>query len=139
MNFRPGQIALLAGGALIFISTFLDWFGFGSFGASAYEGDLFGFTGIFLLLLSVGIIALTAIAVFAPQVNLPDQVLGFSMNELALMAGFASLVWGFSMAVRDGSKGGTLLCAVGGVAVVVGAFLEIRSTDTAPSGPPQTI
>ena len=27
MEVRPGQLAIIGGGVLIFISTFLDWFG----------------------------------------------------------------------------------------------------------------
>ena len=89
MQLRPGQITALVGGVIILISTFLDWFGFGPIGFSVYEGDLFGFTGIILLLLSLDIIATTAIRAFAPQVNLPKQILGFSLDELTLAAGFA--------------------------------------------------
>mgnify|MGYP001812660189 CR=1 FL=1 len=139
MQLRPGQITALVGGVLILISTFLDWFGIGPFGVNAYDGDFFGFTGILLLLLSLDIIATTAIRAFAPQVNLPQQILGFSLDELTLAAGFAAFIWGLSISTVDGSKGGTLLAALGGLAVVIGAFLELRSGGTTADEPRRTI
>lgn len=139
MQLRPGQITALVGGVLILISTFLDWFGFFGFGVNAYNGDVFGFTGIILLLLSLDIIVTTAIRAFAPQVNLPQQILGFSLDELTLAAGFAAFIWGLSISTTDGSQSGTLLCALGGLAVVVGAFLEIRSGGATADEPRRTI
>ena len=139
MQLRPGQITALVGGVLMLISTFVDWFGAFGFGVNAYDGDFFGFTGIFLLLLSLDVIATTAIRAFAPQVNLPQQILGFSLDELTLAVGFAAFVWGLSISTVNGSKGGTLLCALGGIVVVVGAFLEIRNGgSTAAAEPPRT-
>ncbi len=131
MTLRPGQIAALVGGVLILISTFVDWFGAGPFGVNAYNGDTFGFTGILLLILSLDIIAIAAIEAFAPQVKLPDRILGFTPNELLLFGGLAAFVWGFSLAFHDLSEAGTLLGALGGIVVVVGAVLEQR-TATAP-------
>ena len=139
MQLRPGQITALVGGVIILISTFLDWFGFGPIGFSVYEGDLFGFTGIILLLLSLDIIATTAIRAFAPQVNLPQQILGFSLDELTLAAGFAAFIYGLSISTVDGSQGGTLLAALGGLAVGVGAFLEIRGGTGSADEPRRTI
>jgi hypothetical protein len=115
---------MLGGGVLIFLSTFLDWLGFGPFGFNAYSGDAFGFTGILLLVLSLEIIVVTAIGSFAPDVSLPDELLGFTMNELTLLAGFAAFVWGFSITFLEGNQEGTLLCALGGIAVVAGAIIE---------------
>lgn len=139
MQIRPGQIAALAGGVLILISTFLDWVGAFGFGFNVYEGDIFGFTGILLLLLALDIIVTTAVRAFAPQVNLPKQLLGFSMDELTLAAGFAAFIYGLSMATTDSSQSGTLLCALGGLAVVVGAFLELRSGAGSADEPRRTI
>lgn len=139
MQLRPGQITALVGGVVILISTFLDWIGAFGFGFNVYEGDIFGFTGILLLLLSLDIIATTAIRAFAPQVNLPQQILGFSLDELTLAAGFAAFIYGLSMATTDGSQSGTILCALGGLAVVVGAFLELRSGGGATDAERRTI
>lgn len=139
MEIRPGQIALMVGGALILISSFLTWFDFGFFTFNAYNSDLLGFTGIFLLLLSLILLVGTAIRAFAPQVDMPDGIMGFTPNDVALFAGFACFVWGFSAAFVDGSEAtGTLLCALGGVVAVVGAVLEMR-VDEAPAQPPRSI
>ena len=129
---RPGLITMLVGGVLVFISTFVDWFGGRGFGANAYDGDIFGFTGILLLLLSLAVIAIAAIGLFAPQVNLPDQVLGFSMTEVGLLAGIAAFVWGLSISVVDGSKGGAVLCLLAGFVIAVGAVIEQRAGNAEP-------
>ena len=118
---------MLIGGVLVLISTFVDWWGARGFGVNAYNGDIFGFTGILLLLLSLAVIAITAIRLFAPQISLPDQVGGFSMTDLGLFGGVAAFVWGLSISVVDGSKGGAVLCLVAGLVIAVGAVLEQRS------------
>lgn len=138
MQLRPGVIAMLAGGAVLFISTFLSWVDFFGFTANVYEGDFFGFSGILLLLLSIAIIAVTAIGAFAPQVKLPDEVLGFTMNQLMLTAGFAAFVFGFSTMFRQGSAFGSILAWLAAAAVVVGAVLEEKAAPSAGSEPPRT-
>ncbi|MGI9625140.1 MAG: hypothetical protein ACR2PK_20105 [Acidimicrobiales bacterium] len=139
MQVRPGQIALMVGGALILISTFLTWFDFGRVTFNAYSGDLLGFTGIFLLVLSLVLLVGTGIRTFAPQVNMPDGILGFTPNEIGLFAGFASFLWGFSFLFSDAAETtGALLCAIGGVVAVVGAVLEMRET-VGPAEAPRTI
>ena len=51
-NLKPSQLALIGGGALVLISTFLDWFSVGeaglSFGYSGWETGSFGLLGIFV-------------------------------------------------------------------------------------------
>lgn len=138
MDIRPGQIAKIVGGVIILISSFLDWFGFGPVGFNAFDGSRLGFTGILLVLLSLELIVGTSIRAFAPQVNLPNQVLGFSLDELALFAGFAAFIWGLSASFVDFSEVGTLVCALGGIVAVVGAFLEMRASDI-PAAPPRAI
>lgn len=138
MQLRPGTIAALAGGALLFVSTFLDWFGFAGFGESVLNGDLFGFSGIILLLLSLAAIALTAIPAFAPQVALPSEVIGFTRNQLVMIIGFASFVYAFGLMFIPNSKFGSILAWIGAAAIVVGAFLEDKAAPSADAGPPRT-
>lgn len=124
---------MLAGGVLVLLSTFLDWISFFGFGFNAYSGDAFGFTGILLAILSLKVIGGTAIRSFAPQISLPKDLLGFSMNELSLFAGYAAFVWGFSMIFATASAIGPFICAVGGAAIVVGAILEQREEAAEPT------
>jgi hypothetical protein len=138
MQFRPGTIAILAGGVLLLISTFLDWVGFGPVGFSVFEGDRFGLAGIFLLLISLAVTASTAIATFAPQVSLPEQLLGFSRNQIVLVLGFAAFVYGFSVTFAQNSEFGAILAWIAAAAIVVGAFLEEKAAPSADSGPPRT-
>lgn len=132
-QIRPGAIAIIVGGVLTLISSFLDWFGIGRFGRNAYETDLFGLTGIFLLLLSVAVIAVAAIGAFAPQVNLPANIVGFTLNQVVLVVGVAIFLWGFSLMLRENSDFGTILAWIGGTAIVAGAFLEDRAGAGSPA------
>ena len=134
-NLRPGQIAVLIGGVLVFVSTFMDWVGGSRQGWNVYDSD----TGILLLLLALDLIATAAIRSFAPQVKLPDQILGFNLNELALMAGFAAMVWGLSIATTDGSEGGAVLGFLGGLVATIGAIVETRADSAPAPEAPRTI
>lgn len=127
---------MLVVGVLVLISTFVDWWGSRGFGVNAYDGDIFGFTGILLLALSLAVISIAALGLFAPQVNLPAQVVGFSMTDLGLFAGIAAFVWGLSISVVDGSKGDAVLCLVAGFVIAVGAVLEQRADNTSGATPP---
>lgn len=144
MQIRPGAIAMLAGGVLLLISTFLDWIGALGEGINVYnsgvEGarNIYGLAGIFLLLISLAVIAVTAIRTFAPQVNLPSNILGFSMNQVVLILGFAAFVYGFSLTFVSNSKFGAILAWISAAAIVVGAFLEEKAAPTADAGPPRT-
>ncbi|MDH5238429.1 MAG: hypothetical protein OEW85_12510, partial [Acidimicrobiia bacterium] len=69
-NIRPGALTIMIGGALLFISSFLDWFSFdtrfGSSSANAYNGSLFGLTGLLLFVIAAVVIAVAALRSFAP-------------------------------------------------------------------------
>lgn len=138
MQIRPGTIAILAGGALLLISTFIDWVGNDFFGASVLDGDVYGLSGILLLLIAIAIIAIAAIGAFAPQIDLPSGILGFSMNQVLLILGFAAFVYGFSLTFVDSSKFGAILAWIAAAAIVVGAFLEDKAAPAADAGPPRT-
>ena len=125
-NIKPAALVTMAGGVLLLISTFLDWAGFGPIGWSAYDGDLFGLNGIFMLIIALVAIAIPAIQNFAPAVNLPARVMGLSLNELTMMLGFAALVYTFSLWFWSPSQSGVILAAIGAAAIDVGAWMGIK-------------
>lgn len=138
---RPGAIAIFAGGIVLLLSSFLDWLGFSGLGYNAWESSVFGLTGLFIFVLSAACIAIGAIRLFAPQVKLPAQILGFTQNQIVLIFGFAPFVLAFSLLFRDNSaKIGTILALLSSAAIAVGAFLEDGAAPSAAaprqSGPP---
>lgn len=141
---RPGNIAIFAGGIVLLLSSFLEWVGAGPFSFSAWESDLFGLTGFFIFVLSAACIAVGAIRLFAPQVKLPRDILGFTPVQVAMVFGWATFVLAFSFLFRDSSaKIGTILALLSSAAVVAGAFMEdkdagVPSSYGSPSSSPPT-
>jgi hypothetical protein len=139
-DLRPSSIAAMAGGAALLIASFLDWFSV-SAGPFSYSSSLwdFGLQGFFMLVIAAIIIAVPALASFAPQVKLPEQVLGFSRNQIVAVLGFTAFLISFSILFRsDSAKIGTILSLLGSIAVLVGAYMEMQA-EGAPSEPPRTI
>ncbi len=140
-DLRPSSIAAMGGGAALLIASFLDWRAysagpFGSYGWSLWD---FGLQGFFMLVIAVVIIAVPALASFAPQVKLPEQIIGFSRNQIVAVLGFTAFLISFSILFRsDSAKIGTILSLLGSIAVLVGAYLEMQA-EGAPSEPPRTI
>jgi hypothetical protein len=132
-QLRPSQIAIVVGGVVVLISSFLDWmsfsFGAGSIGFSAYENALFGLTGIFLLVIAVICIAVPLLGAFASDVKLPESVAGLSRNQVLHALGIAVLVLSFSLLFRsDSAKIGTILALLGSIAIVAGSHMEESTT-----------
>jgi hypothetical protein len=99
-----GQTLVMAGGALMFIWGFLDWFSGGGTGANAFSGNTvpgLRLTGSWVPLLSLSIAILMAIKVFGDV--LPDEVWDFSWQQLSLIVGaFDTLItFGFLVANRN--------------------------------------
>jgi hypothetical protein len=123
-NMKPTQMMILGGGVLLLIGSFLDWFSVGPFGANAYDSDLFGLTGILILLLSIELIAVSAIQAFAPQVNLPEKLLGYSLAQLTAVAALAAFLTAFGQWFRSNSAIGVFLAGIGAGVALAGAIWE---------------
>ncbi len=129
-NLRPGAIALLAGGILLFISTFLDW----RTNTSGLDTDISGLQGLFCLIIGGGIVALVGLTSFG-NVNLPDKVLGFTWNQVYLADGVAAFLITFSLQFADFTEFGLVLAWIGAAAIIVGAVLEERAGPTVNTPP----
>ena len=124
-NIKPAALVTMAGGVLLLISTFLDWFGVLGFGFNLFEGDLFGLSGIFMLIMAIICIVVPLLGALAPDVNLPSNVAGMSMNQVLHAFGFAALLLSFSLLFRDNSAEiGTILGLLGSIGVVAGTHME---------------
>jgi len=125
-SLRPGIIATLAGGVVLLIASFLDWQSFGaggfSIGFTAWDR---GLTGFFLLVIAGVAIGFAAVAGFAPQVNLPEDVLGFSRNQLVMALGASTFIFSICMLFANGGfQIGTILAVLASAAIAVGAYME---------------
>ena len=124
-QLRPGALAIVGGGVVVLIASFLDWLG----PFSAYESTFFGLTGIFLLIISVICIVMPLLGAFAPDVKLPDGIAGLNRNQVVHALGMAVLLLSFSLLFReDSAKIGTILALVGSLAIMGGSHMESSNT-----------
>jgi hypothetical protein len=130
-NPTPGKIMLIAGGAVLLISTFFAWVSIEAFGEDFTESGLStdggpGLLGIWCLLIGGGIAVLTALQTFAGT-NLPSRVLGFSWNQIFLMLGFAAFLITFGRQFADSVGFGVTLGWIASAVIVAGAFMELQA------------
>lgn len=124
-QLRPGAIAVLAGGVVLLISSFLDWTG----PFNAWESSLFGLTGLFLFVIGAICAAVAAIRAFAPQVNLPGNIVGLSLDQALLGLGVAVLLLALGLLFRDESaKIGTILALLSSIAIIAGSHMETQAS-----------
>jgi len=120
-QLRPGAVAIVGGGVIVLIASFLDWFG----PFSAYENRLFGLTGVFLLIFAAICIAFPLVDAVAPDVHLPESVAGLTRNQFVHALGMAVLVLSFSLLFRESSaRLGTILALIGSLAIIGGSQME---------------
>jgi hypothetical protein len=132
-NPSPSRIMLIAGGAVLLISTFLEWtegVDLGEFGSSdgfsGIDTDAFGLLGIWCLLIGGAVAVLTALTTFG-NINLPARVLGFTWTQLYLMFGLAAFLITFGLQFIDGTAFGVTLGWIASAVIVAGAFMELQS------------
>jgi len=139
---KPGQIVLMASGAVMLIFSFFEFYKpaspFTGDGINAWDTDGFFPLTWWPVLFGVAIAVLVALRVFA-SVSLPDQVLSFSWKQIYFVLAFASFVIMLGFLFVD--IGGLLDKAVGywfmllaSVGLLVGSVLELQDKSTA-SGP----
>jgi hypothetical protein len=142
-NLRPGILAMMIGGLVLLIGVFLPWISidtpFGDVTESGFSTDGGpGFLGIFAFLIALAVGGVVALKTFA-NVALPDQVLGFSWNQIWLMLSLsATLITVGRLLGAEGTGIGLVLSAIASIAMLVGAFLETKAgaATTTSSAPP---
>jgi hypothetical protein len=126
----PGEITIMAAGAVMLIFSFLNF----APKTSAWGSGLFPIATLLPLYgLVMGLeIALTKFA----SVKLPDRVLGFTWEQIHLALGAMAAVMAIGWLVTDtGSKQiGQWFEILGGIALVVGALLLQRERNTGAIG-----
>ncbi|MCB0992080.1 MAG: hypothetical protein R2770_10465 [Acidimicrobiales bacterium] len=120
MNLKPSAITMLAGGALLAISTFIDWRGI----SNALDTDFWGLFGIFVLLIGIAVAGVTAARNFG-NVQLPDKILGYTIDQLMTMLALAVFLPTFGMQLGGQSvEFGLTLAWLSSAAIIVGGVLK---------------
>ena len=145
-DIKPSTIMLIAGGVVLFISTFLDWYSvsgesFGgfesrSFGYNAWETDGFGLLGIFCALIGLVIGGAVAAKQFG-NVTLPDSIAGFTSQQLHLILSAFALLITVAIIFRGEVGIGLWLAVIASGVMVAGAVMDQREGEVAASPPTQ--
>ena len=133
-NVRPSVWLQLGGGVVLFLATFFNWFGSGSYGVNAWKTDSFGLLGIFVAVMAAATAVLVGLTTFAGT-KLPDQVLGLSWSQIYLMFAFTCTVVTLGFLFASNVKAGVFLGLVGSVAMLAGAVMDLRQPAAAPAPP----
>lgn len=125
----PGEWAIIAGGAVTLIGSFLKFAG----DTSAWgEGT---FPIVTLIPLYGVVMALQIVLTKFANVNLPERVLGFTWEQIHLVLGiFAALMALFWIVAAEDTKIGLFLMLLGAAAACVGAFLIQKERATGAIG-----
>lgn len=140
-DIKPSTIMLIAGGAVLAISTFLDWAEIGfnidfddvfggspDLGVSGWENDAWGLFGIFVFLIGVAVAGGVAAQQFA-GVKLPEKILSFDHNQLHFMLGMIAFVPLFGFFLGGPSEIGVLLGFIAAAVIVAAAVMDMRAAD----------
>lgn len=119
-QLKPSTIMMIAGGALLFIASFLDWRDtpFGN------NTDFIGLQWLFTLVIGAGVAALVALSTFA-NVNLPEQILGFSLTQLYAALGLAAFLITFGQQFAEQPGVGIILGWISAGVLTGGAVWEL--------------
>lgn len=125
MNLKPSAIAMLAGGGVLFIATFLNWRSSGPFSANGLDTDFHGLLGVFTMLIGLAVAGVVAAREFG-KVTFPDAILGFTVNQMIVKLGFAAFLMTFGMQFADSAAFGVTLAWLASAAIAVGGILAMR-------------
>lgn len=134
-QIKPSTIMLIAGGGLLFISTFLPWTDVAGSSDSGLSTDLLGIQGLFCLLIGGAVAVLVALKTFA-GVSLPDRILGFSWNQLFMAFGLGAFLIAFGRQFGEFTGIGVLLAWIAAAVIVAGAYMEEAGVGSGGSAPP---
>lgn len=137
-KLAPPNIVILAAGVVMLIGSFLNFYTYSFLGHSASFSAWSGANGLGLfgiatvvVLCGVVMAAQVGVSAFAPNVNLPDKVLGLSWNQVHLALGFQAELMMLAFLIR--SRGplsfgiGFWLMLLAGIALMVGAIMRVNT------------
>ena len=135
----PGEITVMAGGAVALIASFLDFIGGSGYGSSSWSSNALFPLGWLIALFSVLVAVQVALARFANMKTEP-RIAELTWLQVDLLFAFFALVLVAAWLIVDiGSadrKIGYWGMAIGAIAVFVGVILMVREGAAAPGTPP---
>ena len=132
-KLSPANIVILAGGTVTLVGSFLNFYTYPGFNASANAwsgGSGFGVFGIATVVVLCGIVmgAQVAVAAFATGVRVPEKLLGLTWDQVHLALGFQAALMMLAFLVRSKSPLdfgiGFWLMLLAGIALLVGAIMR---------------
>lgn len=130
-NLKTTQIMAMIGGAVLLLSTFLDWVSVGDFGENGWDTSLWGLQGIFVALIGLAIGGGVAAQAFG-GVTLPDRIMGLDHDGLHLLLGFAAFLITFGRQFGDNPGIGILLGWISAAVIIASAVMDMRAEPSAP-------
>ena len=130
-NLKTTQIMAMIGGAVLLLSTFLDWVSIGDFGENRWDTSLWGLQGIFVALIGLAIGGGVAAQAFA-NVTLPDRIVGLTHDQLHLTLAFAAFMITFGRQFGDNPGIGILLGWIASAVIVASAVMDMRAEPASP-------
>ena len=128
---NPAPLLLLGGGVLMIIGSLLDW----GPRTSGLNLDIFGLLGIITLLTGAFLGFLGANKAFNLGVGLPDNVAGFSLDQIAFADALVMLMATLGAMTADfDAKTGLVLAVLGSALAFGGAVFNLRSDASASAG-----
>ena len=130
-KLTPGQIVIVAGGAVALIGSFLAGVDVSGFTANAWDDNLFP-TYTWPAIFGVAMAAIVLLTTFA-NVSLPARPLGFTWEQIFLVLGaFAALIT-FSFLIAGEEFGiGFFLSFLAAIGLLVGAVMVWRESPVRP-------
>ena len=122
----PGEIVIMAAGAVMLIFSFFDFAG----KTSAWGSGLFPVATL-IVIYGIVMAAQVAVTTFA-KVDLPDRVAGFTWEQVHLVLGVFALLMSLGWLISGvPSKGiGLWFLLLGSIGLVVGAVMLQRERNT---------
>lgn len=131
-GIKPSAMMLIGGGALLFVSTLLDWRSSGPFGYNGWETEWHGLQGIFVAAIGVAVALGVALTTFG-NVSLPDAFLSFTRNQVYLILSFAAFLMMFGLQFASSTDIGVILGWIAAAVMTAGAVMDEQSAGgTAP-------
>ncbi len=140
LKLSTANIVILVAGVVILIASFLDFtksksitIGGVSYGSGG-GGNAWS-TGHFLIatipaLIGLVMAAHVAVVAFAPQVKLPEKVLGLTWTQIHLVLGFQATIMMLAFLIQStgglGKGIGLFLMLIAAIALLVGAVLRMQ-------------
>jgi hypothetical protein len=121
-QLTPAEITIVAAGVVTFVFSFVKWFDFGVFGGTTNGWDSFP---LFTYAALCGLVmAAQVLAVKLGNVDLPQQLLGFTWPQIHIVLGLIALLDTLGVFIAgDDAKLGLIVSLLGSIGLFVGAIM----------------